>query len=176
MNYDYLKNVTAPQILVKALELIGTKEIIGSIHNNIIMSWAKDLKIEKIYTADEVAWCGLFMAIVCQRANVATGITPTEALWALNWNKFGTKQKVAMLGDILTFKRPGGGGHVGIYVGEDKTCYHVLGGNQSNMVSITRLEKTRCAGIRRTAWKIAQPDNVRAIAVNSTGIISKNEA
>ena len=28
MNYDYLKKVNAPQILVKALELIGTKEII----------------------------------------------------------------------------------------------------------------------------------------------------
>ena len=175
MNYDHLKKVTAPQILVKALELIGTKEIIGIIHNNIIMSWAKDLNIEKIYTADEIAWCGLFMAIVCQNANLSTGITAKEALWALSWNKFGTKQKVAMLGDVLTFKR-NGGGHVGLYVGEDSLCYHVLGGNQSNMVCITRLEKTRCAGIRRTAWKIAQPDSVRAIAVNSNGFISKNEA
>lgn len=176
MNYDYLKKVTAPQILVKALELIGTKEIIGSIHNNIIISWAKDLKIEKIYTADEIAWCGLFMAIVCQRANVATGITPTEALWALNWNKYGTKQKTAMLGDILTFKRPGGGGHVGIYVGEDDNCYHVLGGNQSNAVTIARLEKTRCAGVRRTAWKIAQPESVKQVFLNANGFISKNES
>jgi hypothetical protein len=32
------------------------------------------------------------------------------------------------------------------------------------------------AGIRRTPWKIAQPENVRAIAVNSSGFISKNEA
>lgn len=175
MNYDYLKKVTAPQILVKALELIGTKEIIGSIHSNVIMGWAKDLKIEKIYTADEIAWCGLFIAIVCKRAGVETVITPKDALWALNWNKFGTKQTKAMLGDILTFKR-NGGGHVGIYVGEDETCYHVLGGNQSNMVNITRIEKTRCAGIRRTPWKIAQPESVRAIALNSNGFISKNEA
>lgn len=175
MNYDYLKKVTAPQILVKALALIGTKEIIGSIHSNVIMGWAKDLKIEKIYTADEIAWCGLFIAIVCKRAGVETGITSKDALWALNWNKFGTKQTKAMLGDILTFKR-NGGGHVGIYVGEDETCYHVLGGNQSNMVNITRIEKTRCAGIRRTPWKIAQPESVRAIALNSNGFISKNEA
>jgi uncharacterized protein (TIGR02594 family) len=175
MNYDYLKLETAPQILVKALELIGTKEIIGSIHSNIIMSWAKDLGIEKIYTNDEIAWCGLFISIVCKRANVVTGILPKDALWALNWNKFGTKQTNAMLGDILTFKR-NGGGHVGIYVGEDDTCYHVLGGNQSNMVCITRIEKTRCAGIRRTPWKIAQPESVRAIAVNSNGFVSKNEA
>lgn len=175
MNYDYLKLETAPQILVKALALIGTKEIIGSIHSDVIMGWAKELGIEKIYTADEIAWCGLFVAIVCKHSNVETGITPKEALWALNWNKFGTKQTIAMLGDILTFKR-NGGGHVGIYVGEDDTCYHVLGGNQSNMVCITRIEKTRCAGIRRTAWKIAQPQSVRSIAVNSNGFISKNEA
>lgn len=175
MNYDYLKKVTAPQILVKALELIGTKEIIGTVHSKTIMSWAKDLKIEKIYTNDEIAWCGLFIAVVCKRAGVETGITPTEALWALNWNKFGTKQSKAMLGDILTFKR-NGGGHVAIYVGEDADCYHVLGGNQSNMVNITRIEKTRCAGIRRTPWKIAQPESVKAIAVNSNGFISKNEA
>jgi uncharacterized protein (TIGR02594 family) len=175
MNYEYLRLETSPQILVKAMELLGTKEIVGSIHSNIIMSWAKDLGIEKIYTADEIAWCGLFMAIVCKRANVDAGISPKDGLWALNWNKFGTKQAKAMLGDILTFKR-NGGGHVGIYVGEDATCYHVLGGNQSNMVCITRIEKSRCAGIRRTPWKIAQPKSVRTIALNSSGIISKNEA
>jgi uncharacterized protein (TIGR02594 family) len=175
MNYDYLKKLTSPQILVQALTLVGTKEIIGTKHSAEIMSWAKELGIEKIYNADEIAWCGLFMAYVCKESGLDLPFTATESLWALNWNKFGTKQKVAMLGDVLTFKR-NGGGHVGIYVGEDNTCYHVLGGNQSNMVCITRIEKTRCAGIRRTAWKISQPDSVRAIAVNSNGFISKNEA
>ena len=175
MNYDYLKKVSSPQILVQALKLVGTKEIVGSVHSNIIMSWAKDLGIEKIYTADEIAWCGLFIAIVCKRSNLGTGITAKDALWALNWNKFGTKESVAMLGDVLTFKR-NGGGHVGIYVGEDDKCYHVLGGNQSNMVCITRIEKSRCAGIRRTPWKIAQPDNVKQVFVNANGFISKNEA
>jgi cell wall-associated NlpC family hydrolase len=80
-----------------------------------------------------------------------------------------------MFGDVLTFRR-NGGGHVGIYVGEDDVCYHVLGGNQSNMVNITRIEKKRCAGIRRTNWRIKQPSNVRVIKVNASGFISKNEA
>ncbi len=175
MNYDYLKKETAPQIFVQAYNLIGTKEIIGTIHSNIILSWAKDLGIEKIYTNDEIAWCGLFMAIVCKRAGLETNISAKDSLWALNWNKFGTKQSVAMFGDVLTFKR-NGGGHVGIYVGEDDTCYHVLGGNQSNMVCITRIEKKRCAGIRRTDWKVKQPSNVRVIKVNSSGFISQNES
>ena len=175
MNYDYLKKVTSPQILVQALKLVGTKEIVGVKNSETIMDWAKELGLEKIYTNDEIAWCGLFMAIVCKKAGLEMPFTAKDSLWALNWNKFGTAQKTAMLGDILTFKR-NGGGHVGIYVGEDATCYHVLGGNQSNMVCITRIEKSRCAGIRRTPWKIAQPDSVKAIVVNSNGFISKNEA
>jgi uncharacterized protein (TIGR02594 family) len=175
MNYDYLQLEKSPKVLVKALELLGTKEVVGSIHSNVILGWAKDLGIEKIYTNDEIAWCGLFIAIVCKRAGLETGISAKDSLWALNWNKFGVKQSKAMLGDILTFKR-NGGGHVGIYVGEDTTCYHVLGGNQSNMVCITRIEKTRCAGIRRTSWKVSQPESVRAIALNANGVISTNEA
>lgn len=174
MNYDYLKKVTSPQLLVQALKLVGTKEIVGVKHNDEILIWARELGI-KSYFADEIPWCGLFMAYVVKKAALEMPFTATESLWALNWNKFGTKQTTAMLGDVLTFKR-NGGGHVGIYVGEDDTCYHVLGGNQSNMVCITRIEKNRCAGIRRTAWKISQPDSVKAIVVNSNGFISKNEA
>lgn len=175
MNYDYLKKVTSPQILVQALKLVGTKEIVGVKNSETIMGWAKELGLQKIYTNDEIAWCGLFMAIVCKKAGLEMPFSAKDSLWALNWNKFGIKQSTAMLGDILTFNR-NGGGHVGIYVGEDATCYHVLGGNQSNMVNITRIEKSRCAGIRRTPWKIAQPDSVKAIVVNSNGFISKNEA
>lgn len=172
MNYDYLKTSTGPQVLIQARNLIGTKEIIGTIHNKTIMAWAKELGLEKKYTADEIPWCGLFIAYCARKAGLEVVKDP---LWALNWNKFGTKQTVAMFGDVLTFKR-NGGGHVGIYVGEDDTCYHVLGGNQSNMVNITRIEKARCAGIRRTAWKVAQPQDVRVIKVSASGFISKNEA
>ena len=175
MNYDYLKKETAPQVLVQARALIGTKEIIGKIHNKEILKWAKELGLEKVYTADEIAWCGLFIAYVCFKAGLEINMTNKEALWALNWNKFGTKQRTAMLGDILTFRRKTGG-HVGIYVGEDKDCYHVLGGNQANMVNITRIEKSRLSQIRRTSWKKAQPANVRVIKVSSTGFISKDEA
>lgn len=175
MSYSYLSKEISPQILVQAKLLLGTKEIFGNVHSEVIMGWAKDLGLEKIYTSDEIAWCGLFILEVCKRANVETNLTPKQALWALNWSKFGTKQPVAMLGDILTFKRKGGG-HVGIYVGEDDVCYHILGGNQSNMVNITRIEKSRLNSIRRTNWKVKQPTNVRVIKIESNGVISKNES
>lgn len=175
MAYSYLQKENAPKTLVHAKSFLGVKEIEGKVNSSIIMGWAKELGLEKIYTADEIAWCGLLMAEVCKRAGVETNLTPKESLWALNWSKFGTKQSVAMLGDILTFKR-NGGGHVGVYVGEDELCYHILGGNQSNMVCIIRIEKTRLNSIRRTNWKLKQPSSVRVIKLESNGIISKNES
>lgn len=175
MSYAYLNEENSPQILVQAKMLLGTKEIVGTVNNKVIMGWAKGLGLEKIYTSDEIAWCGLFMAEVCKRAGVESNLTPKDSLWALNWSKFGTKQSVAMLGDVLTFKRKTGG-HVGIYVGEDDLCYHILGGNQSNMVCVTRIEKSRLNSIRRTNWKVKQPSNVRVIKLQSNGVISKNES
>jgi uncharacterized protein (TIGR02594 family) len=171
MNYNYLKT-NSPNIIVEAIKYIGIKEILGKQHNPIIMQWAKELGLQNVYTSDEIPWCGLYVAIVCKRADKEVVINP---LWARNWLKFGTKQPIAMLGDILVFER-GSGGHVGFYVGEDSECYHVLGGNQGNMVSVTRILKTRCIGIRRSKWKIAQPTSVRTIALGKTGEISTNES
>jgi uncharacterized protein (TIGR02594 family) len=171
MNYNWLKQENAPRILVQAVKLIGTKEIVGKAHNPIILDWAKQLGI-KAYTNDEIPWCGLFIAYCAHKAGVEVVDGP---LWALNWAKYGTKESTPMLGDVLTFKRDGGG-HVGLYVGEDRTHYHVLGGNQNNQVNVMRIAKTRLHQARRTAWKIAQPSNVRKIELSNKGIISTNEA
>ncbi len=175
MSYNYLHSDPSPKILLQALSHLGTKEIVGKLHNKVILNWAKELGLQNIYTNDEIAWCGLFICYCATKAGLEINMTNEQALWALNWNKFGTKQTVAMLGDVLTFKRKTGG-HVGIYVGEDDTCYHVLGGNQSNMVCILRIEKTRLSQIRRTKWKVSQPENVRVIKLTDSGVISENEA
>jgi uncharacterized protein (TIGR02594 family) len=171
MKYSWLEEEKAPKILVQAIKLIGTKEIVGKQHNPIILDWARELGI-KMYTNDEIPWCGLFIAYCAQKAGVQVVDGP---LWALNWAKYGNAVNQPMLGDVLTFKRDGGG-HVGIYVGEDRTHYHIIGGNQGNEVSIMRIAKSRLHQARRTAWKIAQPSNVRVVNLSSQGIISNNEA
>lgn len=152
---------------------------IRKIERNFKEDLVYDLEVDSVsnFLANDIVVhnCGLFLAEICKRAGLVTNLTPKESLWALNWSKFGTKQPVAMLGDVLTFKR-NGGGHVGLYVGEDDVCYHILGGNQSNMVNITRIEKSRLNSIRRTNWKLKQPINVRVIKLESNGIISKNES
>ncbi len=172
MDYSYLKAETSPKILVNARKLIGIREISGDKNNPIILQWAKDLNLQSIYNADSIPWCGLFMAHVCRVSDLEI---PKMSLRARSWLNFGTKQEHAMLGDVLVFSR-NGGGHVGIYVGEDTKCYHVLGGNQGDKVSIVRIDKTRCIGVRRTKWKISQPKNVRKIFLPDSGTISKNEA
>jgi uncharacterized protein (TIGR02594 family) len=172
MSYAWLKKETAPKILVEAVKHIGTKEIVGKQHNPTILSWAKALGLEKVYTNDEIPWCGLFVAYCAHAAGLDVVKHP---LWALNWNKYGNVAKVAMLGDVLTFTR-NGGGHVGIYVGEDATHYHVLGGNQNNSVSVSRIAKDRLSQARRTAWKVAQPASVRVVHLESKGVITTNEA
>lgn len=171
MKYSFLKQETAPRHLLKAIELLGIKETVGSIHNPVIMGWAKEVGLEKVYISDEIPWCGLFVAVVMKRADREVIQSP---LWALSWRNFGVTSPVPMLGDILCFKR-NGGGHVGFYVGEDKDCYHVLGGNQGNSVSITRIAKSRMVEARRPVYN-SIPSNVRKIVLDSTGPVSQNEA
>lgn len=171
--YQWLEKEGAPRMLVEGLKLYGTKEIPGAKRNAVIMQWAKEVGIPgTVYTNDDTAWCGLFMAVVVKRS----GREPVaQPLWARNWAKWGVSAPFAMLGDILVFSRKGKGGHVGVYVGEDDQCYHVLGGNQSNMVNVTRIEKSRCIAIRRPNYT-NMPANVRVIKLESDGEVSINEA
>ena len=139
LQYAWLAKEGAPKMLVEALKLFGTLEAPGTKDNPVIMGWAKEVGLMKTYSHDSVPWCGLFMAVVAKRAGKTVVDSP---LWALSWADFGEHPTVPMLGDVMTFKRQGGG-HVALYVGEDAHAYHVLGGNQSDSVCITRIEKQR---------------------------------
>ena len=96
-------------------------------------------------------------------------------LWARNWAKFGKAADKAQLGDVLVFRRGQGSGHVGLYVGEDYGAYHVLGGNQSDGVTITRIAKDRCIAVRRPAYRKA-PATAKPVQLAATGTLSTNEA
>lgn len=81
---------------------------------------------------------------------------PANPYYALNWRSFGVEVPDGMVprGAIVTFERRNSagkliGGHVGFVVGHDKTYYHVLGGNQSNKISITKIAKSRQEGTLR---------------------------
>ena len=169
--YLWLTQEPAPRHLLKAVELFGITEIVGTQHNPVIIGWAKELKLDNVYKSDEIPWCGLYVAIVIHRAGRPV---VTDPLWALNWNKFGVRVEKPMLGDVLTFTRKSGG-HVGLYVGEDETAYHVLGGNQGNKVCVSRIAKSRLSQARRPEYK-SQPTNIRRVFLSGNGALSTNEA
>lgn len=172
--YLWLAKEPGPQMLLQSLAIFGTKEFPGTADSPVILAWAEEVGLRNAYKHDETAWCGLTMAIVAKRAG--WDYNPGgNSLWARNWALWGTKQPLAMLGDVLVFPR-GTGGHVAEYIGEDDTHYHILGGNQSDQVSITRKPKLPIIAIRRAPWRVAQPFNVRQIFLAPTGAVSTKES
>ncbi len=161
-----------PRMLEEARKLYGIFEVAGPGNNSAIMGWAKETGLTKIFTADSIPWCGLFMAVVAKRAGRAVVEGP---LWARNWAKFGKAADRAQLGDILVFRRAQGSGHVGLYVGEDYGAFHVLGGNQSDGVTITRIARDRCIAVRRPAYRKA-PASAKPVQLAANGVLSINEA
>lgn len=160
-----------PKMLLFGLGFVGVKEIVGKQNNPIIMGWAATLKVKAIFTSEEVPWCGLFQAYLCHLAGYEY---PETFYRALSWKGWGNEVQTPMLGDLLAFERPGGG-HIAQYVGEDADAYHVLGGNQSNSVGFTRIEKSRLRYAGRAPWKIGQPPNIRRIHRAPSGPISADE-
>lgn len=169
--YAWLNKLVVPRTIGEALNLYGVTEKVGAANNPEIMAWANECGITG-YNADSIPWCGLFAAVVVKRAGKAVVAKP---LWARDWAHFGVVPAAAGLGDVLVFSREGGGGHVGFYVAEDDTAYHVLGGNQGDKVSIVRIAKQRCIAVRRPAYN-TQPESVKPYRVAASGSLSRNEA
>ena len=167
--YAWLLRESGPKMLLEALKLYGTQEKPGDANNPIIMDWAREINARG-YNADAIPWCGLFVGVVAKRAGKEL---PDNPLWARNWALWG-KSCLPELGCVLVFSR-GSGGHVGLYVGEDHACYHVLGGNQGDAVSIVRIDKARLLA-SRCMYSIAKPANVRRVYLSASGSISTNES
>ena len=162
-----------PLMIVHALRLFDTIEMPGHGDNPAIIQWAEELggEVARAYRHDAIAWCGLFLGVVANRAGKPL---PGNPLWALNWARFGVAAEAPALGDVLVFKRAGGG-HVGLYVGEDPEAYHLLGGNQADRVCFTRIARGRLFATRRPAYR-NPPPTVRRYQLSANGVLSANEA
>lgn len=115
----------------EARKHIGLKEIKGSKHNPIILSWLTHLKAW--WHEDESAWCGTFVAYCLDMAAV-----PYPKHWyrALDYLNYGTKLYKPAYGCVAVKKRKGGG-HVCFVVGTTKEGKLVcLGGNQNDGVCL----------------------------------------
>lgn len=166
-----------PRMVAEALKLYGMKEVPGEGDNPEIVALAKEIGLEGFYKHDAMAWCGLFMAAIAKRAGKALPEgEPVLLLRALHWRAFGTEvaNDEAMFGDALIFTRKGGG-HVGIYVGETKYSFFVLGGNEADQVNIIRMGAERLVAVRRPRYRLT-PTQVRKVVLAADGTLSTNEA
>jgi len=112
-------------------------------------------------------WCGDFVE-TCIRMGLpdepllgALGVNPYRAR---NWLLFGQDTK-PFLGAVLIFER-GSGGHVGFALGQDDTHFFVLGGNQSDAVTIARIAKSRLLGAR---WRASYPPRLQRLPTLKPG-------
>lgn len=161
--FAWLASLTGPLMVVEAVKLYGTVEAPGPAVNPTILAWARETGQDSVgYVDDEIPWCGLFMALVAVRAGK---FPPPIPLRALSWSEFGVPTKTPSLGDVLVFKRQGGG-HVALYVGEDNANFYCLGGNQGDAVSIVAKPKDRLHACRRPIYR-QTPDNVRPVRIAS---------
>lgn len=160
----------------EAKSLLGTKETRGDASNPMLLDWADNLRID--YDSDDIPWCGLFVAH-CIGATLPREAMPGNPLGARAWAKFGDKT-TPRLGAVMVFWRnskASGKGHVGFYNGESENgkAYQILGGNQSDSVSIAWLSADRFLEARwpSTASSLTSGTVKKAKTDNS---LSTNEA
>lgn len=124
----------------------------------------------------KLPWCGDFVE-TCIAVTLPNEVVPVNPYLARNWLKFGKAEPTPAYGDVLTFWRgtkSGYSGHVAFYYAEDKTHFHVLGGNQSNSVSVTRIARNRLLGARSPLT--GGPYRRMRVHVAASGAVSTNEA
>ena len=174
--YAWLSQEPGPRILLQALKTYGVVETPGPGNTPEIMAWAQRTGLDRAYKNDETAWCGLWMAYTALESGWDIGFP--NPLGARQWLNWGTPITEPELGSVLVFwrgKPSGWQGHVGLYVGEDDQAFHVLGGNTSDTVGITRIERKRLLGARECPWRVSKPTNVRRVKLAANGAPSSNE-
>lgn len=124
----------------------------------------------------QLPWCGDFVE-TCIRLVLPDepfpGALGENPYWARNWLRLGSEITLTY-GAVVVFSR-GSGGHVGFAVGQDADALHVLGGNQSNAVTVARIDKGRLLGAR---WPdtYSRPITHYLPRMTRDGQLSANEA
>ncbi|MCB1522102.1 MAG: TIGR02594 family protein [Hyphomicrobiaceae bacterium] len=140
-----------PDWLERAWREFDVSEIRGSRHNPRILEMFKDVGHPGI-VRDEVAWCAAFLGACLER----TGRRSTRSLMARSYVNWGEGLEIPRIGAIavLSRGRDPALGHVGFVVGETEDHLFLLGGNQSQRVSVDAFAKSRLIGLR---WPPSNP-------------------
>ena len=125
---------------------LGQREREGSTDNPRITAFYRDVGHgEAVH--DEVAWCAAFVGACLERA----GIASTRSLLARSYLDWGEAHaNDAMPGAIAVFSRGNDPtkGHVAFHLDSDAAHVYVLGGNQSDAVTVTAIARDRLLSLR----------------------------
>lgn len=163
----------APWIDIGWRKLLQHEEL----HNRSLWDWLSlGRSATKLGDPSVHPWCGDFVETCISQALDEEPL-PALPYLARDWLKFGAEIAGPAVGAIVVFYRGdpnGSSGHVGFYVSEDDSNYHILGGNQKNRVSVTRISKDRQLGYR---WPVTYPfPGVGRVTADRGGTVSVNEA
>lgn len=126
-----------------ALKEIGTKEKSGDADNKRIVEYQKSTTL--MATDDETPWCSAFVCWCLEK----TGYKSTNSSWAKSFLKYGTKMETPKQGCIAVLTRGPKNGHVAFYIEHNENgTVSLLGGNQSNSVSIKSYPASMVLGYR----------------------------
>jgi len=139
-----------------AQRFVGIKEVSGSQSNPYILSM---LHLDQDWPeGDEIPWCSAFVNYIAWLLRLPR----SKSLRARSWLEMGVPvgMEEAEVGfDVVILKRGGGDqpgpevldamGHVGFFAGREENVLLVLGGNQSDSVSVARFPMVQLLGIRR---------------------------
>ena len=155
-----------------ARSYLGLTELGSTNKHPTIDVWAKSLSGKWLIGQ---TWCGTFMAQVFKEAGLSTKV-PKEFFRAKAWEAAGTKLDKPAYGCVVIFTRDGGG-HVGFVVGKTKSgMLKVLGGNQSNAVTIQDFDPKRVTSYRWVSSGSVPLEHRYDLPVLPAGKISTNEA
>ena len=163
----------------EALRLVGTKELEGPASNANILEMADRQARHRLRGRRHPAVRtvrGALRGRVAARRGPADGRAARPRLGGVR----GAGEPAArcghgVLAPVAGRRSPDSGmGHVGFYFAEDERTYHVLGGNQSNMVRVARLRKDRLLTAR---WPISAlaPEDTVVVVDGAAGAMSTDE-
>lgn len=165
-----------PKWIEVAKSYLGEHEISGPKNNPKIMElldWAdgkQDSKNLQGINNDDIPWCASFVSGVLEKA----GVPSAKTAWARGYLNWGEKLPKPLHGCIVVFERGPKAGHVGFVVGQDVSGNpFVLGGNQSDAVTVAKFQKSRVLGYR---WPKGIEKTQAPIIKSSAAGFSRNEA
>ena len=161
-----------PVWLQTAFDEVGTIETKGVLHNPRILQYHSCTGLGA--TDDETPWCSSFMCFVMKQC----GIQSTRSASSLSWLRWGKALDKPVRGCIVVFERANSEGHiipnrghVGLWLDQDQYNVHVLGGNQSDQVGISRYRADRVIGYRWPSLPTNSTTNMASTAA-ATGTIA----